>query len=104
MKKFNHGEIVKPALKYKIDKVDYFLFCEIFSSYFYSKLLKNLKTAVSRKLKRFGNSNMEAKVAKPGEVLTASQYLVVNFKLGKINIEFKLKNRKKNLNHCNIRI
>ena len=40
---------------------------------------------------------MEAKVAKPGEVLTASQYLVVNFKLGKINIEFKLENRKKNL-------
>ena len=35
---------------------------------------------------------MEAKVAKPGEVLTASQYLVVNFKLGKINFEFKLEN------------
>ena len=38
---------------------------------------------------------MEAKIAKPGEVLTASQYWVVNFKLGKINIEFKLENRKK---------
>ena len=34
-------------------------------------------------------------MAKPGEVLTASQYLVVNFKLGNINIEFKLENRKK---------
>ena len=38
---------------------------------------------------------MEAKVAKPGEVLTASQFLVVSFKLGRINIEIKLKNRKK---------
>ena len=38
---------------------------------------------------------MEAKIAKSGEVLTASQYLVVNFKLGKINIDFKLENRKK---------
>ena len=38
---------------------------------------------------------MEAKIAKPGELLTACQYLVVNFKLGKINIEFKLENRKK---------
>ena len=38
---------------------------------------------------------MEAKIEKPGEVLTASQNLVVNFKLGKINIEFKLENRKK---------
>ena len=52
--------------------------------------------AVSRKLRRFGNSNMEAKIATPGEVLTASQYLNVNFKLGKINIEFELENRKKN--------
>ena len=38
---------------------------------------------------------MEAKVAKPGEILTASQYLVVSFKLGRVNIEFKLENRKK---------
>ena len=30
---------------------------------------------------------MEVKIAKLGEVLTASQYLVVNFKLGKINID-----------------
>ena len=40
---------------------------------------------------------MEAKVAKPGEVLTASQYLVVNFKLGKLNIDFILENRKKKI-------
>ena len=73
LKKFNNGEIVKPAFKYIVKPA-------------------------------FGNSNMEAKVAKPGEVLTASQCLVVNFKLGKINTEFKLKNSKKNLNHCNIRI
>ena len=38
---------------------------------------------------------MEAKIEKLGEVLTASQHLVVNIKLGKINIEFKLENRKK---------
>ena len=35
---------------------------------------------------------MEAKIANTGEALTASHYLVVNFKLGKINIEFKLEN------------
>ena len=40
---------------------------------------------------------MEAKIEKPGEILTASQHLVVNFKLGKINIEFKLENRKKKI-------
>ena len=38
---------------------------------------------------------MEAKIAKTEEILTASQYLVVNFKLGNINIDFKLENRKK---------
>ena len=38
---------------------------------------------------------MEAKIATSWEVLTASQYLNVNFKLGKINIEFELENRKK---------
>ena len=47
---------------------------------------------------------MEAKSATTGEVLTASQYMNVNFKLGKINIEFELKNRKKNLNHRKTRI
>ena len=47
---------------------------------------------------------MEAKFAKPGEVLTASQLLVVSFKLRRINIEIKLENRNKNLNHYNIRI
>ena len=35
---------------------------------------------------------MEAKIAKLGEVLTASHYLVVKFKLGKIKIEFTLEN------------
>ena len=38
---------------------------------------------------------MEAKIATPGEALTASQHWVASFKLGKINIEFKLENRKK---------
>ena len=38
---------------------------------------------------------MEAKIATSWDVLTATQYLNVNFKLGKINIEFELENRKK---------
>ena len=38
---------------------------------------------------------MEAKIAKPGEVLTASQYSVVSFKLGKINIDLNWKSKKK---------
>ena len=38
---------------------------------------------------------MEAKIATPGEVLTASQYLNNNFNFGKINIEFELENQKK---------
>ena len=43
VEKINHGKIVKPAFKYIIDKVEKFMFREIFSSYFFSKLLKNLK-------------------------------------------------------------
>ena len=38
---------------------------------------------------------MEAKIATPGEALTASQLWVANFKLGKINTELKAENRKK---------
>ena len=40
---------------------------------------------------------MEDKTATPGEVLTASQYLNINFKLGKTIIEFELENRKKKI-------
>ena len=39
---------------------------------------------VSRRLKGYGYSYMEAKIATPGEALTASQYWVANFKLGEI--------------------
>ena len=44
---------------------------------------------------------MEAKIATPGETVTASQYWVADFKLREINTEFKQENRKNNLNHCN---
>ena len=43
LKKFNHGEKVKLAFKYKLDKVDYFLFCEIFSSYFFFETFEKSK-------------------------------------------------------------
>ena len=46
--------------------------------------------AVSPKLKESGYSYMEAKIATPGEVLTASQYWVTKFKRGEIYTEFKL--------------
>ena len=35
LKKLNHGKIVKPAFKYIKDKVEKFIFREIFSSYFF---------------------------------------------------------------------
>ena len=41
---------------------------------------------------------MEARIAKPGKTQTISYYWVANFKLDEINTEFKLENRKKNLN------
>ena len=43
------------------------------------------------------------KIATPGKALRASHYWVANFKLDKINIEFKLENRKKYIKHCKIR-
>ena len=38
---------------------------------------------------------MEAKIAKPGEVLTAIQYLVVKFKIGIITMNLNWKIEKK---------
>ena len=46
---------------------------------------------------------MEARIAKPEKTVTISYYWVANFKLDEINTEFKVENRKKNLNHCTIR-
>ena len=46
---------------------------------------------------------MEAIISTPGYTVAASYYWVANFKLGEINTELKQDNRKKNLNHCNIR-
>ena len=39
--------------------------------------------AVSRQLKGFGYQYTEARIAKPGKILTASHYWVANFKLDK---------------------
>ena len=67
------------------------------------KFLKNLENSLSRKVKGFGNSYIESRIAKPGKTLTISYYWVANYKLDEINTEFKLENRKKKRNHCNIR-
>ena len=72
MKKLNHGEIVKPAF----DRLN---FLEIF---------KNLENCLSRKLKGFGYSYMEARIAKPGKTLAISYNWVANFNwLDEINTE-----------------
>ena len=52
---------------------------------------------MSRKLKGFGYSYMEARIAKPGKTLTASHYWVASFNFEEINSEFRLQNRKKTL-------
>ena len=44
------------------------------------------------KLKGFGYSYMQARIAKPGKTLTKSYYWVANFKLDEINTEFKMEN------------
>ena len=46
---------------------------------------------------------MEPEITTSGETLAASPYEVATFKLGEVNTDFKQENRKKNLNHCNIR-
>ena len=61
----------------------------------FRKPRKLYESAVSLKLKGFGYSHMEAIIARPVEALTALQYWVANFKLGKLNTEFKLESRKK---------
>ena len=46
---------------------------------------------------------MEARIAKPGKILTMSYFWVFNFKPDERNTKFKLENRKLTLNNCNTR-
>ena len=56
------------------------------------KFEKITRIFVSRQVKRFGYSFLEAQFATPRVILTASHFLVANFKLGKkaLNSSWKI--------------
>ena len=81
-----------PNYRVRISKIEKFLKIK-----FSGNFLKNLENCLSRKLKVFGYSYIEARIAKPGKTLTISYYWVANFKLDGKSRNLKWKIEKKTL-------